>query len=270
MDETLDLDEDFPAAHSMDTRWYAIDRDGYLAEFITSENGVLPEVSSGEVDLVSELIRDPGVNCDIDDIIARPPNITMKNVENLLDKCAQPISVKPYYSSYGPGQILQSQTYTITTEEDGILELSLTETVTGDRTTNIYEIVVSVAPKFLAQNTKWTRLRTDSTDHQLVLIGTTTLTELHALLETGEILHGWNHCYLDVDRLGVFSYDSEDKVRGNRYLLEKRTNAPVHISQLQPALQQLFSAINFPDVSFCRGDEVWPRRYYRCRGWYGG
>jgi hypothetical protein len=35
--------EDFPAAHSMDTTWFAIDRDGNLAVFDSGEAGAVPE-----------------------------------------------------------------------------------------------------------------------------------------------------------------------------------------------------------------------------------
>lgn len=33
---------DYPAAHSMDTTWFAVDRDGYVAEFFSGENGAVP------------------------------------------------------------------------------------------------------------------------------------------------------------------------------------------------------------------------------------
>jgi hypothetical protein len=36
------MDGDFPAAHSMDTDWFAVDRDGHVALFISNENGPVP------------------------------------------------------------------------------------------------------------------------------------------------------------------------------------------------------------------------------------
>src|SRR5262245_47215886 len=36
------MDSDFPAAHSMDTEWFAVDRDGHVALFISGENGPVP------------------------------------------------------------------------------------------------------------------------------------------------------------------------------------------------------------------------------------
>jgi hypothetical protein len=36
------MDADFPAAHSMDTHWFAVDGNGRVGLFFTSENGFLP------------------------------------------------------------------------------------------------------------------------------------------------------------------------------------------------------------------------------------
>jgi hypothetical protein len=44
------MDTDFPAAHSMDTEWFAVDRDGRVAAFWTGLEGPLP-TDSGEEDL---------------------------------------------------------------------------------------------------------------------------------------------------------------------------------------------------------------------------
>ncbi len=47
------MDADFPAAHSMDTQWFAVDRDGHVALFVTGEAGSMPlTASEGDVDEV--------------------------------------------------------------------------------------------------------------------------------------------------------------------------------------------------------------------------
>ena len=38
----LSVNIDYPAAHSMDTSWYAVDADGHVALFTTGENGHAP------------------------------------------------------------------------------------------------------------------------------------------------------------------------------------------------------------------------------------
>ena len=40
-----DLDLDFPAAHSMDTAWFAVDDDGHVAVFDTGEAGAVPTLA---------------------------------------------------------------------------------------------------------------------------------------------------------------------------------------------------------------------------------
>jgi hypothetical protein len=48
------IDTDYPAAHSMDTTWFAVDKDGHVGAFATGENGSVPEgshVRDGEAHL---------------------------------------------------------------------------------------------------------------------------------------------------------------------------------------------------------------------------
>jgi hypothetical protein len=40
------MDIDFPAAHSMDTHWFAVDREGHVALFFTGENGYIPSLAA--------------------------------------------------------------------------------------------------------------------------------------------------------------------------------------------------------------------------------
>lgn len=44
------MDTDFPAAHSMDTAWYAVDRDGHVGIFVTGSEGALPEAAAAADD----------------------------------------------------------------------------------------------------------------------------------------------------------------------------------------------------------------------------
>jgi hypothetical protein len=50
---------DFPAAHSMDTAWFAVDRDGHVAVFATGEAGAVPTAAylgdGGEWEMLEEL-----------------------------------------------------------------------------------------------------------------------------------------------------------------------------------------------------------------------
>jgi hypothetical protein len=45
------VEQDYPAAHSMDTVWFAVDRDGHVAFFSSGEAGAVPEAATPDVDL---------------------------------------------------------------------------------------------------------------------------------------------------------------------------------------------------------------------------
>jgi hypothetical protein len=55
------MELDFPAAHSMDTEWFAVDRDGHVAVFVSGENGPVPrsvdEERMNRGDVLWDLLR---------------------------------------------------------------------------------------------------------------------------------------------------------------------------------------------------------------------
>jgi hypothetical protein len=56
---------DFPAAHSMDTNWFAVDRDGHVACFDSGESGAVPtqiiDETGGESVLVESMLASLGI-----------------------------------------------------------------------------------------------------------------------------------------------------------------------------------------------------------------
>jgi hypothetical protein len=51
------MEADFPAAHSMDTHWFAVDRDGHVACFDSGEAGAVPVDAFAGDDAASEVCR---------------------------------------------------------------------------------------------------------------------------------------------------------------------------------------------------------------------
>lgn len=41
------MEADFPAAHSMDSEWFAVDQEGNIAIFETQEAGIIPDTAEG-------------------------------------------------------------------------------------------------------------------------------------------------------------------------------------------------------------------------------
>lgn len=82
MSETVK--EDFPAAHSMDSMWFAIDGEGNIGYFFTGEGGVLPQdaarVEHGEFDRwLHTLVGQPEVDYAIEDLMSSMQTATDRN-----------------------------------------------------------------------------------------------------------------------------------------------------------------------------------------------
>jgi hypothetical protein len=66
------MDADFPAAHSMDTDWFAVDRDGHVGYFDTNEPGAVPTLiyhgGAPGFDLFDVLLETATVGAPLDDL----------------------------------------------------------------------------------------------------------------------------------------------------------------------------------------------------------
>src|SRR5262245_46798287 len=68
---------DFPAAHSMDTRWFAVDDDGCVAAFDSGETGCVPEDWKGGQDkgyTLAERLLALGLPMDLSRRAGLPPS----------------------------------------------------------------------------------------------------------------------------------------------------------------------------------------------------
>lgn len=65
---------DYPAAHSMDSEWFAVDADGHVAVFETGEAGICPTNASVRQDfsVIEEMVA-AGFSINVDEILAREP-----------------------------------------------------------------------------------------------------------------------------------------------------------------------------------------------------
>lgn len=63
------METDYPAAHSMDTTWFAVDKDGFVAVMETNEEGALPLVCRN---------NDLGINDDFVKAVAKQEGLTLK------------------------------------------------------------------------------------------------------------------------------------------------------------------------------------------------
>ncbi len=273
---------DYPAAHSMDTSWYAVDSEGHIAEFETGETGVLPEIAAEEnrnFDLLLILANTPSIDCYVADALEKKPNITVSNLKELSLAVSNKDLGKSAWQSFGADRKLSSNGYTVKAEGiDGVIEISVTEEVSGKRSSSFYDIIVigsdyaklvEALPQTERPEANPLRLNCSvPSDKQLIFLPTISLQNLSQLLEQGLVEEGWDYFDLSLRRFGVFTYESGDYVCSDRYTFETAPHKPIRVNEIPERMRELIEGVRFGDVQFSRGEEVWPRRYYRCRGWH--
>lgn len=85
------METDYPAAHSMDTTWFAVDKDGFIAVMETQEEGALPLVCrSGDLelndDLVEAIAKQEGLTVEVDQYdMALPESVGLYSYHGDLD-----------------------------------------------------------------------------------------------------------------------------------------------------------------------------------------
>jgi hypothetical protein len=118
---------DFPAAHSMDTTWFAIDADGYVGIFDTSEGGAMPKdltpFQPGSIQFESELLEILAADngrlidrsaIDIDFILEKVSQVNSKQEIRRLEKLSKEQNFlfsfyRLFLVSSNPGTIVELQ-----------------------------------------------------------------------------------------------------------------------------------------------------------------
>lgn len=265
----------------MDTDWFGVDSEGHVALFSTGENGILPEIAATEIgmpDIIDLIVQEQQIRCDLGDVLARQPDITMLNLEQVCNKLKEADLGKPRGQSTDAKGKLTSRSFCVETMDNGG-ELRVwvqQDELTKRRTAPLWDCLVVCADASIAaplvppgergRGQARHMLCTSETDFDLLRIGEITVEELFKLFQEGVFSRGWTLPHIRFRRFGFFEYDCDDYC-DNRYLIEAEPLNPVKADQLPLRVQEQIGSAFFPDISFARQDEIWPRRYYRCRTW---
>jgi hypothetical protein len=227
------MEPDFPAAHSMDSCWFAVDRDGFIACFSTGEAGAMPE-SGYQGDqaygLRDRLIRDLPVG----DVLYDPRGRYLPG-ETLEPRRVEPLDwpTLVFLSSLAPIQ--------------GDIEAGR---ATPLRATEGYAVV-------FARLTAAQCRRLNSAD---VVLATDSYYD-----EPDEEQHrslAWHGIY-------EYSHLCENWISGpyGRRLVPTR---PVHIEQLPPNLRRNLKGTQLKDQSFADAVHIQPAEHWPCESWESG
>lgn len=250
-------DEDFPAAHSMDTQWYAVDKDGNLAHFSTGEAGSAPSSAMNSADpdssfdvakIVTELPSDCAVNYEVDDLVAMVGGPVFDFSWH--SRQYESASFSDAASCYCVLMLLAS--------EAKLNELREKALIKRRAAWGRNESVKSIA-------------RIVNSKHILAYMdGPLPVGTLQSWVQDQLILKAWVNHPLSASRIGIFEYDHgevfENWISG-LYLRDGVPANPLNVRDLPPSLRIFFESTRFAKRSFAKDSAIDPREAGECISW---
>lgn len=252
-------EQDYPAAHSMDTEWYAVDRDGRLGRFSTGEAGGVPtsatQYSEGAEngatwaeDAVFEIVTREGAEYEVDDLIQMPGG--------------------PVFNfSWGGGY--ETASFTDAAACYHVLMLLRDENVFS-RLPRPSE-VSSRARERSGRARAMAVHRIYNSKHVLgypdgpLPVGT-----LQQWIQNGWVLKAWVNHSLTPIRAGIFEYDHGDVFENwisGLYLREGIPLRPLNVRDLPEFMRRYFENTRFTLRSFAKDVAIDPREAGTCTNW---
>lgn len=234
-EETL-FENDYPAAHSMDTTWWGVDRDGHIARFDTGEAGAAPEEAGEGSHLdVMKLISTAKIPFVCDDlfpiadrkIFARPDRFGGD------EKTVEPTEVTAEYSTYLPSLLLWLA------DEAALKKIKKNKV--GKRAVTLNapgKVVVWLYPDY-------------DKDY-----GDSLVSLAIGWRDEGLVLRGWLYGFgdLELDRLGIFHYDLE---HFDNWIAGPLTRGgipahPLKLDDLPAKMRESLDVVSLEEADFAR------------------
>jgi hypothetical protein len=236
---------DFPAAHSMDTTWFAIDADGYIGIFDTCEGGAMPKdltpFHPDSIQFQSELLEilaaDSGrlidrSAVDIDFILEKISQTNSRKEIRRLEKLSK--ERKFIFSFYG--------LFLVTSNPDIIVELQ-------------------------RQSRLVIELYHDDTQ-SIVYTHSCGLDWLKNAIESGTVVGFTEDMLLEcnLNLLGWYVYDC-DTSYPLPYNRQKAPKKPIHLQDLSTEIIDCIRVTELPTIKFSETETIQPIEHMPCNTW---
>ena len=225
---------DFPAAHSMDTHWFAMDAEGNLAVFDSGENGAIPY-------FIHDDIRIPSSK-DIEDFF----KIFMKDEKGII---TLEIDGEIFFKENGltpvPRSIFNNNGYFYL-----LLVLSSEEAIS--KLKSPHNLIVRFAG-----------------DSVVVYVDECSKKIIESMLDSGEILGGKDfRLEENFHNLGLFYYRTCDGMP-TPYERREVPAKPLRVEDLPEELQIALCTSHFENIHFVETEIIQPIEHSKCRTWKG-
>jgi hypothetical protein len=250
---------DFPAAHSMDTTWFAIDADGHIGMFDSFDSGAVPSDWQWHqyrtIDLIREWCELSGGLLKLD--LHEQLEIDGYDLLNLplgCDAMVEAIAADEYY-------LVHSYFFVLTSAQpiDYLLEQD-------------YQILQFID--------KTTDLKSDRS--LIYVMNPFCLNEIERFIISGEIIGGaeldldYYLYYLNHDRINLLDlmmYRHADRwenwIAGTYERWNRLPDRPLKVTDLPPPLQAKFRKVKFNRLKFSETSQIQPIEYHECSSWHG-
>jgi hypothetical protein len=222
---------DYPAAHSMDTEWYAVDADGHVGVFSSGEEGAVPE-SAG---------TDHEIPRDLKDALPESPFRLMDWLGE--DRQEHHIELPSRERKKGLGRTLM-----FLVSLDPVRDKL-------DR----YQVQYAPASEGVAV-----------LFHNLPVETAWTLHESGACFGCFPWFPDKDYYDLSDDRprrLGLFQYDHHDPGLAGPYERGQAPDQPIKVDQIPPDLRALVSRLRLAEVRFAEAEKIQPAGLVPCSSW---
>jgi hypothetical protein len=234
--------QNYPAAHSMDTDWFAVDADGNIGIFVSSEAGAVPKSLQKSIDFeefISKLPRnDRG-------IVQFATNGSVIIQDNNLDLLWEDVYLSEQVAN-DINKIFKDRKEVGTTYN---LILKLTSESVID------ELLPDVWGQF-------------SGSEVIVYMEQCLTSKMKYLMEAGKILGGCSDIcpFENAHFFGLFPF-RHDFGAPAPYKRRKAPDNPLIIDMLSPDVQELFNMVHLDRIRFAEVAEVQPIEHTECRTW---
>ncbi len=238
---------DFPAAHSMDTTWFAIDADGYVGIFDSGEGGALPEdfttVADDRIDFTGDLLS----------VFAA--------------ETGQPICM-----TNDIRHILTGNSTNILLSEIQSIE-EITRSLQKDNEPAYLSgliLVLSTAVKISELQQQFGRMielyRSDR--ETIVYMERCELGWLKNAIDSGFVLSGSQEVSTEsgLNSLSWYWYDCNEQ-DPHPYDREWVPQTPIHFQDLPPIIRHHLSLTRFPNLRFAETEAIQPIEHMSCTTW---
>jgi len=246
------MDADFPAAHSMDTQWFAIDSDGCVGYFVTGEPGPIPAAAKESANDASYKL--------LKDLFFAAPGM-------LLENSTQDPKQRHIDAMQPPASLADDDDY-----EYRRVRLQASD-VQGEA--HIGCLGMLLRSQRLLEQLERNRFETGS---ELATPGGTLIPVFCKDVSVAEyrLLHDGGECVACVDlgywfespeRIGIFLYSAADHYEDGPYELEARPTLPMVADRLPPEIRRIVGAMQFNKLRFGDAQYIQPLEHMPCAVW---